>query len=283
VSVHYAGHLHDPYDTVTLARDVGDVLEEMARIALAATLDAGQTDASLRVTPASDRRALFVASHTEAAHMTPAGFTEMGMALAMEGFDVDLVPYGQAVTEADLENADLVVVLPVVDYPTSDSDLDQYDEEWAAEEIEVLEGYAAAGGLLVLTNSRHRLKYGTHGLDPNEDWGDVNALASEFGITYQDGVLEGSQARTEGEHPLVSDTSRLALGQDNGVPFVMSREVERQVLASADGTPAVALVEYGGAGGQVLVLADVAILTSGWSEPQNLPFWQNLADFARAR
>jgi hypothetical protein len=282
-SVHYAGHLHDPYDTVSLARDVGDVLEEMARVALAAALDVGQDDASLRVTPKPDRRALFVGSHTEAAHMTPAGFTEMGMTLAMEGFDVDLIPYGQPVTPADLENVDLVVVLPVVDYPTSDRDLDLYDEGWTQEEIEALKGYAAKGGLLVLTNSRQRLKYGSQGLGANEDWDDVNALASEFGITYRGGVLEGSQARTEGDHPLVKALDTLELGQDNGVPFDMSRQVEGQVLASAGGAPALAIVNYGDAGGQVLILADVAFLTAGWSEPENLPFWRNLANYARSR
>ena len=34
--------------------------------------------------------------------MTPTSFTDLGMALAMEGFDVDLIPYGQPVTRADL-------------------------------------------------------------------------------------------------------------------------------------------------------------------------------------
>ena len=34
------------------------------------------------------------------------------------------------------------------------------------EEVDALESYAANGGLLVLTNSLHRLKYGTQGLDP---------------------------------------------------------------------------------------------------------------------
>lgn len=215
--------------------------------------------------------------------MTPAGFAEMGMALAMEGFDVDLIPYGQAVTAANLEDVDLVVVLPVLDYPTVDSNLDLYDEDWTRDEIEALKGYAAEGGLLVLTNSRYRLKYGNQGLGPNEDWGDANALASQFGITYQAGVLEGSQAWTEGDHPLLKAVDTLELGQDNGVPFDMSEQVEGQVLASAGGAPALALVNFGDAGGEVLALADVAILTAGWSEASNLPFWRNLADYARSR
>jgi hypothetical protein len=282
-SVHYAGHLHDPYDTVALAREVGDALEEMARVALAAALETPKKHASLRVTPAADRHALFVASHTEATHMTPTGFTELGMALAMEGFDVDLIPYGQAVTPADLEDTDLVVVLPVLDYPTAGGDLDLYDEGWTEEEIDALRAYAVDGGLLVLTNSRYRIKYGTAGLDPNEDWADANALASEFGITYLEGVVKGDQAETEGDHPLVQGLRRLELGPNNGVPFDLSEDVKGQVLASADGGPALVLVQVGEAGGQILALADVALLSAGSTEPQNLPFWQNLARYARSR
>jgi hypothetical protein len=187
------------------------------------------------------------------------------------------------VTPADLEETDLVVVLPVLDYPSAEGDPDLYDEDWTREEIDALKTYADGGGLLVLTNSRYRLKYGTSGLGPNEDWGDVNALASEFGITYQEGVVKGNQALTEGDHPLMEGLRTLELGEDNGVPFDLSKESEGQVLASASGAPALALLDYGDAGGQVLVLADVAILSAGWSEPQNLPFWQNLARYARPR
>ena len=214
--------------------------------------------------------------------MSPVAFTELGMAWAMAGFDVDLIPYEQPVTPADLEDADLVVVLPVLDYPTLVSGLEQYDEAWMQEEVDALEAYTAGGGLLVLTNSLHRLKYGTTGLDPNEDWEDTNALASVFGIAYEDGYVGGSRAQTEGNHPLVSGVDDLELGEGNGVPFALT-EGQWQVLASIDGKPAAALVDYGAEGGQVLVLADVAILSAGWTEITNLPFWRNLADYARSR
>ena len=282
-SVHYAGHIHDPYDTVALASEVGDVFEEMAKVALAAALDLAGGQDSLRVTPPQDRRAVFVASHTEPGHMTPAGFTEMGMTLAMEGFDVDLVPYGQAVTPADLEGADLVVVLPVLDYPSAGGDLDLYDESWAQAEIDALEAYVEGGGLLVLTNSRHRLKYGTGGMDANEDWVDANALASEFGVTYQDDVIAADQARTDGDHPLVEGIKVLRFGMENGIPYELSNGTAGEVLAWVGATPVVTLLDDGSQGGQILILADVAILTSDWSEPYNLPFWQNLARFARER
>jgi hypothetical protein len=281
-SIHYAGHLHDPYDTIDVAREQGDVLQQMARVALAAALDTFQGN-TLRVTPRPDRRALFVGSHTEALMMSPVGFTEMGMALAMEGLDVDLVPYGQAVTSADLEDADLVVALPVHDFPTPGGDLDLYDEAWTQPEIDALEAYVAEGGLLVLTTSRQRLKYGLQLLDTNEDWADANALASRFGITYQEGAMTGHQARTERDHPLVKGVSMLEFGEENAAPFALAEGVDGQVLARAGGDPAAVLLEYGDAGGQVLVLTDVGMLGAGWSEPRNLPFWQNLARYARSR
>ena len=214
--------------------------------------------------------------------MSPVAFTELGMAWAMQGFDVDLIPYGQQVKPTDLEDADMVVVLPVLDYPTSESGLDQYDEAWTQEEVDALEAYAAGGGLLVLTNSLHRLKYGTIGLDPNEDWEDANAVATAFGVAYKEGYVGGAEALTEGDHPLVKGVDVLELGEGNGVPFSLSSG-EWQVLASIDGNPAAALVDYGAEGGQVLVLADVAMLSAGWTDISNMPFWRNLAGYARSR
>jgi hypothetical protein len=278
--VHYATHIHDPYDTVQLAREMGDVLEQMAQVALVAALEIPPEVATLRVAPAPEHHAVFVASHTESVHMTPVSLTDLGMTLAMEGFDVDLIPYGQRVTPADLKDADLVVALPVVDYPSPDGDVDLYDEEWAPEEIAALEEYVTDGGLLVLTNSAHRLKYANRILDPNEDWSDANALASRFGITYGDGTHSVTEASTVGEHPLVAGTTTLMLIADNGLRFDLVDKDNGMVLAQADGEPIAALVDYGDSGGQVLVLADLGILGAGWGGPHNLPFWQNLAQFA---
>jgi hypothetical protein len=137
--------------------------------------------------------------------------------------------------------------------------------------------------LLVLTNSRQRLKYGTQGLDGNEDWADANALASRFGVSYQEGVVTGHEAGTEGVHPLVKGLSALEIGEGNGVPFRLADGAAGQVLARAEGEPVLTLLDYGDAGGQVLVLADVAMLSAGWSEPRNLNVWQNLGRYARSR
>jgi hypothetical protein len=280
-SVHAAGHIHDPYDTVELARDVGEPFETMARLALVAALETGRDHDSLRLTPPSAGRAVFVASHTEAVHMGPATTLELGAALAVRGLDVDLVPYGQLVTAADLAGAKLVVALPVLDYPGPAGGGEPYDEAWTTEEVAVLEEYVAGGGLLVVANSANRLKYGTGGLDPNEDWPDVNALAGAFGLSYIDGVWRYAQVGVQGDHPLVAGLYNLEMGDGNGIPFELDADAQAQVLAQIDGEPVVALLDHGP--GQVLALADIGILTSGWDEPRNLVFWQNLARYALER
>jgi hypothetical protein len=280
-SVHAFGHIHDPYDTVDLAREAGDAFETMARLALAAALDTGRDQDSLRLTPPAAARAVFVASHTEPVHLGPVTSLELGAALALQGLDVDLVPYGQAVTTADLEDAALVVALPVLDYPGPASGDEPYDEAWTEGEVAVLEDYVAGGGLLVVTNSANRLKYSNQGMDPNEDWPDVNALANAFGLSYTDGVWRYGQAGVQGDHPLVAGVRSLEMGNGNGIPFALDAGVEAQVLAQINGQPVVALLDHGS--GQVLALGDVGILASGWAEPRNLVFWQNLARYALAR
>ena len=282
---HYAAFVHTPYDTVELAREVGDVLEQMTQVSLIAALETGREAPNLRVAPAPDRRAVFVGSHTESVHMAPTSFINCGMALAWEGYDVDWIPYGQAVTPADLKDADLVVALPVHDYPSPDEDPAPYDEAWSQEEIMALEAFVGEGGLLVLTNSARRIKY-SGAMDLNEDWSDVNALAERFGVTYHDGTLLAGTAQAGGDHPLVEGVKDLELYAENIVLFSLSMG---QVLAQADGEAIVGLTDYGDAGGQVLVLADVGILGEGWGGaaswigPLNLPFWQNLAQYARSR
>lgn len=276
LGLHYAGHLHDPYDTVELARDVAAPLEQMARIALAAALQTGKDAPDLRVAPAPSRRAVFVGSHTEAVHMSPAALLQFGMLLSWEGYDVDLVPYGRPVTAADLEGAALVVALPVVDYPYEAGGAAAYDEAWQPEEVAALEAYVAGGGLLVVANSAQRLKYMNMAMDSNEDWSDANALAERFGVSYQAGTLPASVARAEGNSPLLEGVGELRLVERNGVPFTVA---QGQVLARVGGQPAVALLDHGR--GQVLALADLGILGAGPGNPPNLRFWQNLARYGR--
>lgn len=278
LQVHYDNHLHDPYDTVELVEEVGDVYQEMAEVLLTAALETAEDNPQLRVTPPPDRRALYVGSHTEAAQMSASSFTEFSMALAWEGIDVDTLAYGRDLTAADLEDTDLVIALPVHDYPSTEGDLSLYDEAWTQAEIDAIEDWVRSGGLLVLTNSAHRLKYVNYVCEANEDWSDVNALGERFGVSFTTGGLAGSTATASGNHPLMNGVSSLLLAEDNGVRFSAAGA---EVLASVAALPAVSLVAVGS--GEVLVLADLGILGAPGGEAPNLQFWNNLAEYARTR
>jgi len=216
--------------------------------------------------------------------MTPAALTDFGMAMSMEGFDVDLIPYGQPVTAANLEAADLVIVLPVTDYPGPGGGPEVYDEAWTADEIAVLEQYVAEGGLLMLTNSANRLKYYNRVLDPNEDLADASDLSGRFGVIFEDRKLSTGNVRVTGSSPLAVGAKQLSIARDNGVRFSLAEGIQSEVVAETGGQMVVALVQYGDAGGEVLVLADLTILgSSGEPTLTNLPFWRNLAEYARSR
>jgi hypothetical protein len=278
--VHVEGHLHDPYDDMPLAELHGRELSDMTAVALAAALDVPGEKAEFRVTPPPAFRALFVASHTEAVQMTPAHLSVFGMTLSFEGWAVDVVPYGRAVTDADLVGADLVVVLPVVDYPVSFAPPEPYDESWSWEEVQALRRYAEGGGFLVLTGSATRLRYGTTPMEPNEDALDVNAVGGGLGVVYLDRRITGTYAFPERSHPLVEGISWLTLASGNGLALQVP---EGTALARSNADVAAALVGVGVQGGEVLALADLSILGGSGPSPPNLAFWQNLARFAKTR
>jgi hypothetical protein len=267
---HYNAHVHDPYDTVELAAEEVETLEAMARVALAAAMRTGPDAPQLRVTASPTHRAVLVASHTEPPQMAAAGWSELGMALAWEGFDVDTVPFGTPVTAARLAGAELVVALPVIDF-------DEPDEEWAADETQALADYAGAGGSLVIAASAYRLRYSNARWEPNEDVLDVNALASRFGVTFGSGAIDAATATPAASHALLQGVTTLELSAGNGVPFTVTGG---QVLARAGTQPVLALA---GGGGGVLVVADLGMLGSAQSQSINLQFWRNLARWAASR
>jgi len=273
--VHVDGHLHDPYDTLDLARQVSPVLEEMAHVALAAALDTPANGSDLRVSPAADRRALFVGSHTEHVHLGPAALTELGMALAWEGFDVDAVPFGTALRAADLIGVDLVIALPVSDYPSPDGDVGLYDEAWSTEEVEALTAWVEAGGTLVITTSAHRLKYSNLVYEDNEDWADAEALGAPFGIGFAEGVLEGNRATVSVFHPLTAGLTEMETANNNAVGVNYE---QGQVLARLDRRPVAVAVDV--ESGRVLALGDVGMLGAR-NDPVNLQLWRNLAVWSR--
>ncbi len=274
--VHVDGHLHDPYDDVPLARLHGDDLVDFAAVALTAVLELPKGP-SLRLTPEKTARAVFVASRTEAVHMTPAHLGALGQALAWEGWAVDVVPYGTPVTAEALAGAGLVVVLPVVDYPPPGG-VAPYDERFSTEEVAAIAAYARNGGFLVLAGSAALLRYGTTMLAENEDWNDVNDVAGELGLTFAGVTLPGRTASVTASHPLVAGVGTLTLIESNGFSV---RAAGGTVLARAGAEPAAVLVPAG-SGGEVLALGDFGILGGRGAAP-NLPFLRSLARYARER
>ncbi len=279
---HIGKRFHSPYDALESVQDQGEVMEQTVMMALIAALGTPQDAPDLRLTPEPERRALIIATHTEVLHMNPTMLLDLNHALAWEGLDVDVIPYGQSFTADDLTNVDLVIVLPVIDYPRADDDSALYDEQWAVEEVQRLVGYVEEGGLLVLTNSARRLFFGDLS-DMNEDWDDVNTLAAPFGVSYEGEPFLRSRALISEDHPLTKNLSSLYLLSNNGMPFRMQAG---QTLAEIDGQATLGLVDFGGYGGQVLVLSDLGIFDPydfGQRERNNFIFMRNLASYARER
>ena len=111
------------------------------------------------------------------------------------------------------------------------------------------------------------------------DLTDANALAAPFGLAFEGGILSASEAGLEGQSPLVDGVTALDLVGGNAVPISLAGAEGVRVLARAGGEPVAALVDHGR--GEVLVLADVGILGADGGGPDNLPFWRNLARYAR--
>ena len=273
---HYSNHFHDPYETVDLAREVGDAFVGMTKVMLAAALETGYSASDLRVTPAETRRALFVSSHNEGANNMTSMFRDLGMALAWEGFDVDMIPYAQTITSADLKDVDIIVLPPTLDYPG------QHNEEWSNAELAFLESYVANGGLLVVTNSTCNYILKRCADDSNEGIRSLNDFLSPMGVKFRVGGFGGdadNTARPAAEHSLTENAGYLTFYEGQGVRFSMETGTE---LFRAAGSPVVGLVEYGNKGGQVLVIADLGILQADALGARNLEFLKNIARYAGA-
>jgi hypothetical protein len=278
--VHYAGHLHDPYDTVELARLEQDTLVDMAQLAVIAATKTGVDQPDLRVTPAASRRAVIVGTHSESPSFSPTIYTDWGMALLMAGLDVDVIPYGEPLTADALDNAALVFVLPSNDYPSAEGgDVDVYDVAWDQAEIDVLENYVNAGGLLMLVNSSLLRDFVNRPIHANEDWSDLNDVGARFGVTFTAGRVNTNKFMPQSDTPFTQGITLLTLFQGSAVPFEIT---DGRVLAAVRGQNLIAQIPHGE--GEVLVFADMGMFAGPYGEtPVNLPFWTQLAEYAAGR
>ena len=273
--IHYANHFHDPYETVEEVSEVGAVFVDMTRVMLTAAWETGRLQPDLRVPGDADRRALIVASHTGSVNMTTAMLRELGMALAYAEFDVDLIPYGQALTAVDLNDVDIVILPPTIDYPGPN------DETWTEPEIVLLDEYALNGGFLVVTNSARNFSTRIVLDEINEDSRKLNPLLEPMGVIFRYGSIGGDDiALAVGDHPLTENATYLSFYEYNGVRFSMNSGVE---LVQAGGHPIVGLVNYGNKDGQVLVISDIGLLQGDSNGAKNIDFLINIANYAKNR
>jgi len=131
-----------------------------------------------------------------------------------------------------------------------------------------------------LTNSAARLGPFARAREANEDVLDINQVAPEFGVQYRE-VIDGETAVTIGSHPLVEGVDELTMIGGNGVS--MAVEGAFNTLARSGEALAAVRLDFGGAGGEVVALADIGLLISRSGQPTNFRFWQNLVDYARDR
>ena len=273
--IHYSNHWHDPYETTALAAEIGDVLADMTRVLLAAALETGRSAADFRIPPAPQRTALVVGSHTASASVPTVFLRDLGMALAWEGFDVDLLPLGQALTREDLQDASVVILPPTLDYPA------RTDGAWSEAEFALLDEYVRDGGLLVVLNSASNFAMSRSLDERNDDARALNALLEPMGVKFNYGVIQGEKiALAVAEHPLTENASYLTFYEGNAVPFTLQSGLE---LVRVAGRPVVGLVDYGDRGGQALVIGDIGLLMCDSSAAKNLDFVKNIARYARSR
>lgn len=268
---HYASHWHDPYETVDIAKQVKDIFANISKIALSAALETGREEVALKVTPKPVHHAVVLSSHTENPTIGPALMQDLGMALAWNGFNVDLIPFGESVSENDLRDTEIVILLPTLDYPGPNV------ETWNTDEISLLTKYVDEGGLLLVTNSAYSLASGRRVEEANEDALATNELLKPMGIEFRNGNLGGESYRITTDHALTKNIKQLAsMFENNRVPVKLSNGLEliKGVLG---------LVDYGDQGGQIIVISDIGFLKNISENVQNLELVKNIATYAAAR
>lgn len=244
-----AGHFHDPYDTVSLVREVENVFINMAK--LATTVALIPPDQASFMDHSADKKAVFLSNHMEAPQMTPAGFPEFSLALIDAGYQVSVIPYGQTLTAESLTDADLVIIPPVYDYPSTSG---SYDTGWNEEEAGIINTFVENGGKVLVMNSRYRLKLYNRMFDENEDWSDLNTITNQWGVDFNGLGSETASLNVE-DRGLLSGVSTITLMPENAVSFKID---SGNVLAGNKMKAYLAQIEVGN--GEVIVLGDMSAL-----------------------
>lgn len=247
--VWYSGQLHSPYDNLDRVVEMKPVFEQMGKLALSVAF-IPRADQNFRL-ESGKKKALFVASHTEAPQMSPAGLPFFGISLVEAGYELDVLPFGSGLTEESLEGVDLLVVLPPYDFPASAETETHYDVQWTSEEAELVNHFAENGGDVLVVNSGYRVKYFNRLTDANEDWADLNVVTEPWGVRF---IAVGGGSNTM-RAVIDGMDVYLNLLKENTVRFTAPGG---SVLAGAPESATLAEMKVGS--GRVIVLADYTAL-----------------------
>ncbi len=262
----YAGHLHDPYDTVERVIEVQDVYESMAKLAFSgAFIPLDLQQAAFEDNPAK-KQALFLMNETESSQMSAAAFFDLSVDLINMGYEINVMPYGEVLESSDLEGIDLVVVPPVYDLQISEetylgyAPVNGYDAGWTESEAAAIYDYAQNGGTLMIMNSAFRTKLGEALYDFNEDWQDLNVLTNTFGVTFTEYGTGNEQmnANLDGKEYILS------LSPENTTFFSAPAG---SVLAGTPGRASLAVVTAGS--GKVIVIGDLMMVRTAYHGTDN--------------
>jgi hypothetical protein len=267
--VWYAGHLHDPYDTTALMKDVKGSFVDLTKLALSAALIPQEAENLLERT--DSKKVLFLANHTQAPQMGPAGLPGFSLALIKAGYKVNVLPYGSVLTEETLSNSNTLVVLPTYDYSIADGNP---EEEWLPAEAVLINEYLEGGGTVVVVNSGYRTKFYNRLYDMNEDWSGLNSLTEQWGVTFTG--LGGASARqaTSGNSSLINSMGFLNLDPNNSVSFSMS---EGSVLVGEKEKAFLGVIQVGK--GELIVISDLMALGEALEGTINPQLVENIANF----
>ena len=255
--VWYAGHMHDPYDTLERAIEMKEVFGQMGRLTLsAAFIPLEEQHMNARELP---HQALFIASHTETPQMSPTALVWLTQTLLEGGYEVNVLPYGSKLQADDLEGMELVVVMPPYDFAVDDA-APNFDISWSEQEAEIIDNYAQSGGNVIVTNSAFRMMLFSNTADYNEDWSELNTLTDQWQVHF---TRQGADSNYY-EASLAGDDFELAIAGENAVVFSAPGST---VLAGTSDQALMAEIPVGN--GKVLVLADLSALADNYNGSNN--------------
>ena len=274
---HHAGFLHSPYDTSQRVVEHQDVLLQMAHLVMGMVLS---TDGSENwyLTRPPDKRAVIVASYHQPATLVTAGMRDFLLLAAMRGYDVDVIPYGTALTDDGIRDAEFVMVMPPEDYalpgPTSETVV------IPPSAATVLEQYVGTGGVLMLVNSGYVVGLNGNQTVVNEDSSAMNVLGQPFGIHFGNVTRQAKTVFTEPDTWLGQRVPTIALKQTTAVGIELTYG---EPLAGVTSTTSIlATVDYGA--GHVVAIGEGTIFYGNYATEStpNIELWKALLDYVEA-